>query len=93
VKLLRKPLFRAPIRHDPRRAARRHNAGKSREPQAVARFRASLAPRWTAAVAGGVILACGHALPNAGHDTRALQAYLGQISTHGKVYQTAPDRF
>jgi type 1 fimbriae regulatory protein FimB/type 1 fimbriae regulatory protein FimE len=39
--------------------------------------------------------ACGYAQANAGHDTRALQAYLGHKSIQHTVRYTelAPDRF
>jgi site-specific recombinase XerD len=39
--------------------------------------------------------ACGFALPNKGHDTRALQAYLGHKNIQHTVRYTelAPDRF
>jgi site-specific recombinase XerD len=39
--------------------------------------------------------ACGFALANAGHDTRALQAYLGHMNIQHTVRYTelAPDRF
>jgi site-specific recombinase XerD len=39
--------------------------------------------------------ACGYALANAGHDTRALQAYLGHKNIQHTVRYTelAPDRF
>ena len=39
--------------------------------------------------------ACGYALANKGHDTRALQAYLGhrQHSAHGSLYRTEPGTF
>jgi site-specific recombinase XerD len=39
--------------------------------------------------------ACGYALANAGHDTRALQAYLGHRNIQHTVRYTelAPDRF
>jgi site-specific recombinase XerD len=39
--------------------------------------------------------ACGFALANAGHDTRALQAYLGHKNIQHTVRYTelAPDRF
>jgi site-specific recombinase XerD len=39
--------------------------------------------------------ACGFALANAGHDTRALQAYLGHRNIQHTVRYTelAPDRF
>jgi site-specific recombinase XerD len=39
--------------------------------------------------------ACGYALANAGHDTRALQAYLGHANIQHTVQYTelAPDRF
>ena len=38
---------------------------------------------------------CGYALANAGHDTRALQAWLGHKNIHHTVRYTeiAPDRF
>jgi site-specific recombinase XerD len=38
---------------------------------------------------------CGYALANAGHDTRSLQAYLGQKNIQHTVRYTelAPDRF
>jgi len=39
--------------------------------------------------------ACGYALPNAGHDTRALQAWLGHRNIQHTVRYTelAPNRF
>jgi len=39
--------------------------------------------------------ACGYALANAGHDTRAIQAYLGHRNIQHSVRYTelAPDRF
>jgi site-specific recombinase XerD len=38
--------------------------------------------------------ACGFALPNKGHDTRALQAYLDRNIQHTVRYaELAPDRF
>jgi len=48
--------FRAPFRHDPRRAARPHDDGKSRRLQAAARVSAPQAPRWrsTAGRMGGL---------------------------------------
>jgi site-specific recombinase XerD len=41
------------------------------------------------------LLACGYALANAGHDTRALQAWLGHKNIQHTVRYTelAPDRF
>ena len=38
---------------------------------------------------------CGYALPNAGHDTRALQAWLGHKNIQHTVRynELAPDRF
>jgi integrase len=37
--------------------------------------------------------ACGYALANAGHDTRALQAYLGHANIQNTTRYTALDRF
>ena len=38
--------------------------------------------------------ACGFALANKGHDTRALQAYLGHKNiAHGQITELSPDRF
>jgi integrase len=44
---------------------------------------------------GALIVACGYALANAGHDTRALQAWLGHKNIQHTVRYTelAPDRF
>jgi site-specific recombinase XerD len=36
---------------------------------------------------------CGYALANAGHDIRALQAWLGHIETTVRYTELAPDEF
>jgi site-specific recombinase XerD len=36
--------------------------------------------------------ACGYALANAGHDTRALQAYLGHVNIQNTIATTRKER-